>query len=167
MQKTQVLTPDSQATKVLTDSAASKVDSKISVPSASSKAKVIDFRAKGRLMQWVAGVAVVLVLAALGVWWSVSQSDVDTGELILNVSPWARVDSIVQAGTAQPVSIDENLSTPCVVPLPPGVYKVRVSNPHVRDSLEFEVSISAGQPSLIYEKLSDFDLESELSAAGL
>ncbi|MEE8162140.1 MAG: hypothetical protein V3T61_10940, partial [Acidobacteriota bacterium] len=127
----------------------------------------IEFRAKGRLKQWVAGVAVVLVIAGLGVWWSVPLSDADTGELILNVSPWARVDSIVQAGTAQPVSIDENLSTPCVVPLPPGVYKIRVSNPHFSDSLEFEVSISTGQPSLVYKKLSDFDLESELSAAGL
>lgn len=166
-QSTQVLTPDSEATRVKTDSAATKADSKISVPKDSPKEKVIDFRVKGRLTQWVAGVAVVLVLAALGVWWSVPLADADTGELILNVSPWARVDSIVEAGTAQPVSIDENLSTPCVVPLPPGVYEVRVSNPHLSDSLEFEVLISAGQPSLIFEKLPDFDLESELAAAGL
>ncbi len=87
-----------------------------------------------------------------------------SGSLILNVAPWANVDSIIRVDSVQAISIDQDLRTPCVVQMPPGRYRVRVSNPHFKGPLEFEVSIVAGESSVVHTKLPDFDLEETFSA---
>ena len=84
--------------------------------------------------------------------------------MILNVAPWANVDSIIRVDSDQEISIDQGLSTPCVVQMPPGRYRIRVSNPHFNGPLEFEVSIVAGESSVVHKKLPNFDLEEAFSA---
>ena len=82
----------------------------------------------------------------------------------MNVAPWANVDSMTRVDNDQAISIAQDLSTPCVVQLPPGRYRVRVSNPHFNGPLEFEVRIVAGESSVVHKKLPDFDLEETFSA---
>ena len=108
------------------------------------------------------GVAVVIaVILALN--WNVSLPFYSPGSLILNVTPWASVDSITSVDSGETLQIEEELITPCVVPLPPGAYRVRVSNPYF-GPLEFEVNVSEGESSLVNQQLPDFNLEEEISA---
>ncbi|MCZ6876604.1 MAG: protein kinase [Acidobacteria bacterium] len=122
----------------------------------------------------LAGVAfmLLLVLAVVIAWAGGDPSErildpsaeSPSGSMILNVAPWANVDSIIRLDNDQAISIDQDLSTPCVVHMPPGKYRVRVSNPHFNGPLEFEVSIVAGESSVVHKKLPNFDLEEAFSA---
>ncbi len=87
------------------------------------------------------------------------------GSLILNIVPWASVDSITRVDTVEEILIEQDLTTPCVVSIPPGQYRSRVSNPYFQGSLEFEVSITSGKASVIHKKFPTFNLEQALSAA--
>lgn len=120
-------------------------------------------------------VSLILLLGIEVMWWSTGdQSDTlidpaavtpgQVGSLILSVAPWANVQSITNTDTNEAISV-EGLVTPCVVPVPPGEYRVRVSNPSFETPLEFEVSVLPGQASRVHKKLPDFDLEAELSVA--
>ena len=104
---------------------------------------------------------VIAVILALN--WNVSLPFYSPGSLILNVTPWASVDSITSVDSGETLQIEEELITPCVVPLPPGAYRVRVSNPYF-GPLEFEVNVSEGESSLVNQQLPDFNLEEEISA---
>ncbi len=135
--------------------------------------KISAFLAKPWLAP-LAGVAfmLLLVLAVVIAWAGGDQSErildpsseSPSGSLILNVAPWATVDSITRVDNDQAISIEQDLNTPCVVQLPPGRYRVRVSNPHFNGPLEFEVRIVAGESSVVHKKLPDFDLEETFSA---
>jgi len=111
------------------------------------------------------GVLVVLLLLAAVTGWPGNKGEPMAGSLILDIVPWASVDSITRIDTVEALLIEQDLTTPCVVPMPPGRYRVRVSNPYLQGSLEFEVSITAGQPSVIHKTLATFDLEQALSPA--
>jgi len=127
--------------------------------------KVPALLGKAWLKPLAGGVLVVLLLLAAVTGWPGSQGQPLAGSLILNVVPWAYVDSITRVDTVEAILIEEDLATPCVVSMPPGQYRVRVSNPYLQGSLEFEVSITAGKASVIHRKLPTFDLEQALSAA--
>ena len=127
--------------------------------------KVPALLGKAWLKPLAGGVLVVLLLLAAVTGWTGSQGQPLAGSLILNVVPWAYVDSITRVDTVEAILIEEDLATPCVVSMPPGQYRVRVSNPYLQGSLEFEVSITAGKASVIHRKLPTFDLEQALSAA--
>jgi serine/threonine-protein kinase len=115
------------------------------------------------------GVLVVLLLLAAVTGWPGNQAEMASeplaGSLILNIVPWANVDSITRIDTVEAILVEQDLTTPCVVPIPPGKYRIQVSNPYFQGSLEFEVNITAGEPSVIHKKLPTFDLEQALSAA--
>ncbi|MFQ5930178.1 MAG: protein kinase [Acidobacteriota bacterium] len=122
----------------------------------------------------VRGLFVVLLVLVVVIWWAGGDQpeselkplpEIRMGSLILNVAPWANVESIRRLNSVYAISIDQDLSTPCVVPMPGGRYRVRVSNPHFNETLEFEVTIVPGQPSVVHKKLPAFDLEEELSSA--
>ena len=127
--------------------------------------KVHAFLSKAWFKPLAGGVLVVLLLLAAVTGWPGNQGEPMAGSLILNIVPWARVDSITRVDTADPLLIEQDLTTPCVVPMPPGKYRVRVSNPYFQGSLEFEVSITAGKTSEIHKTLPTFDVEQALSAA--
>jgi serine/threonine protein kinase len=127
--------------------------------------KAPSFLAKAWLKPLAGGVLVVLLLLAAVTGWPGHQGEPMAGSLILNVVPWANVDSITRVDTVEAILIEQDLITPCVVTMPPGRYRVQVSNPYFQGSLEFEVSITAGEPSVIHKQLPTFDLEQALSAA--
>ncbi len=103
------------------------------------------FLGKAWMKPLAGGVMVVLLLLAAVTGWSGNQGQpLVAGSLILNIVPWANVDSITRVDTVEAIPIEEDLTTPCVVSMPPGQYRVRVSNPYFQGSLEFEVSITAG-----------------------
>ncbi len=87
-------------------------------------------------------------------------SPTDIGTLQLNISPWANVDSITQLPDGKTMQKDCPV-TPCVVALPPGKYRVRVSNPYFK-RLEFEVTVAAGQHQQVHRLLPDFSPDREI-----
>jgi len=127
--------------------------------------KVSALLGKPWLKPLAGGVLVVFLLLAAVTGWPGNQAGPLAGSLVLNVVPWAKVDSITRVDTVEAILIEQDLTTPCVVPMPPGKYRVRVSNPYFQGSLEFEVSITAGKTSVIHKTLPTFDLEQALSAA--
>ena len=126
--------------------------------------KVTALLGKTWLKPLAGGVLVVLLLLAAVTGWPGNQGEPLAGSLILNVVPWANVESITRIDAVGAILIEQDLTTPCVVSMPPGQYRVRVSNPYFQGSLEFEVNITAGEASVIHKKLPTFDLEQALSA---
>ena len=119
-------------------------------------------RSRGKWVLLGAGLAVAIaVILVLN--WNVGLPFYSPGSLVLNVTPWASVDSITSVDSGEALPLDEELVTPCVVPLPPGAYRVRVSNPYF-GPLEFEVRVNEGESSLVSQQLPDFNVEEELSA---
>ncbi len=131
--------------------------------------KAPGFLGKAWLKPLAGGVVVVLLLLAAVTGWPGNRAETAleplAGSLILNIVPWANVDSITRIDTVEAILIEQDLTTPCVVPMPPGEYRIQVSNPYFQGSLEFEVHIVAGEPSVIHKTLPTFDLEQALSAA--
>jgi serine/threonine protein kinase len=132
------------------------------IPEPKPSQVTVSSRFQGKWM-WL-GVGVAAVIAVIMVLnWDMSLAIYSPGSLVLNVAPWASVDSITSVDSGEILPIEEGLLTPCVVPLPPGAYQVRVSNPYF-GSLELEVSVSEGEFSVVSQLLPDFDVEEELSA---
>jgi hypothetical protein len=95
--------------------------------------------------------------------------DAPTGSLVLNAIPWAEVDSISPAGEdpggETNLSLGENPVTPLVVQLPSGTYRVRISNPVLGETLEFDVDVKPQDATVIHKSFERFDLEAEVAAA--
>jgi len=54
------------------------------------------------------------------------------GRLVLVAAPWGQVDSVVNSVTAQSVTLPADRSTPLVLTVPAGVYRVTFSHPNAR-----------------------------------
>jgi len=106
--------------------------------------------------------AVVLVVVAAALWRSGPPSLGGEGSLSLDVSPWAQIESITDIESGRTIPIEAGLTTPCVVPLAPGRYQVRVSNPFFGGPLEFEVGVSKSGTSHVHQTLPGFNLEREV-----
>ena len=148
-----------ETTRVLPDSsAATDIDSgEVTASSGSLMGQ--------RGLKWAAAsLALVAVLAAGLLWLPGMLSQMTTGSLVLNVAPWAQVDSIMRVDSGELVPILDGLSTPCTVSLEPGTYKVQLSNPNLNDSLELDVTIDAGNQAIIRTELPSFDLDTEISS---
>ena len=81
------------------------------------------------------------------------------------VSPWARIDKLerVDGGGSSELSLDER-TTPVRLSLPPGSYRMEVSNSELglSDSIPFQVGAGAGQR--VSHQLSGFDPSAALGA---
>jgi serine/threonine protein kinase len=77
------------------------------------------------------------------------------GRLELSVTPWARVDSIVNVKTGEEV-LKGKVETPFNLELPPGSYIVNVSNPKFQP-MKFPVDISAGQSNRVHQVFPEFN----------
>lgn len=157
-EETQVLDPS--GVKVGTGQQADPTAPAIPVEQPSKVPAIV--RSQGKWV-WV-GVGLAVVMAVILVFnWSAWLPFYSPGSLVLNVTPWASVDSITSVDSGETLPIEEELITPCVVSLPPGAYRVRVSNPYF-GPLEFEVRVSEGESSVVTQQLPDFNLDEEISA---
>ncbi|MEM7244198.1 MAG: serine/threonine-protein kinase [Acidobacteriota bacterium] len=81
------------------------------------------------------------------------------------IAPWAHIDSLQRTdqGAASEIALDES-NTPVRLSLPPGSYRMEVSNPalDLRDVISFDVS--PGSDQLIRRTLSGFEPGSAISA---
>jgi uncharacterized protein HemY len=86
--------------------------------------KAPGFLGKPWLKPLAGGIVVVLLLLAAVTGWPGNRAETAleplAGSLILNIVPWANVDSITRIDTVEAILIEQDLTTPCVVPMPPG-----------------------------------------------
>jgi hypothetical protein len=60
----------------------------------------------------------------------------------IDIRPWAKIEAITRKSDGKAVEIGE-LTTPCVIPLEPGEYHVRASNPFFpQQPLEFDLTVT-------------------------
>jgi hypothetical protein len=112
----------------------------------------------------IGGIVVALVAVAAVIWgaWPRSQPPPPPPltSVLIDIKPWARIESITRAGGGGAVPIPET-TTPSVLALAPGEYHVRVSNPFFPQGLEFDVRIEAGAYQEIRRALPDVNPEDE------
>ncbi len=110
----------------------------------------------------------IIVLAAI-LWPTVEPTPAppppSPSRLVLNVSPWAEVEAITRLEDNQPVDLPSgDRSTPYVLSLPAGSYRVRVLNPAL-PPYEFEVEVMAGQTTPVHRDLPGFDRQGAITEA--
>jgi len=110
----------------------------------------------------IAGIAVALLAVAAVIWgaWPRSQPPTSLTSVLIDIKPWARIESITRAGDGGAVPIPET-TTPSVLALAPGEYHVRVSNPFFPQGLEFDVRVEAGAYQEIRRALPNLNPEDE------
>ncbi|HEX6642159.1 MAG TPA: hypothetical protein VF215_13655, partial [Thermoanaerobaculia bacterium] len=68
------------------------------------------------------------------------------GVLLLSASPWGDIDRIVSTKDNKTMSIDDNLSTPARIELPPGEYSITLRDASGRPKTE-RVTVESGKPT--------------------
>lgn len=68
------------------------------------------------------------------------------GVLLLSASPWADINSIVNTTDNRQIAVDDNLSTPARIKLPPGQYDITLVDQSGRQKTE-RVSVESGRPT--------------------
>jgi serine/threonine protein kinase len=81
--------------------------------------------------------------------------------LVLSLTPWAKVDSLVRTSDGRQFAAD-GLVTPCVIAVPPGDYHLRASNPNVHGSLELDLKVGPGELKEVRRSLPGFDVDQEI-----
>lgn len=117
-------------------------------------------RRRGPLLAALAGAAAV---AAAGLWLlprpgerpaatelptsppSARVSLAPSGTLALSSLPWGRVQSVVDDATGQPVPVARGLTTPVLIELPPGRYRVELASGVGPETRRLVVEVRAGQ----------------------
>jgi hypothetical protein len=84
------------------------------------------------------------------------------GTAVLKVTPWSVIESITSVADGSDVKPATDLTTPCVVTLPPGEYKVRARNAAVGQAFEFTITVEAGKTVEALQRLPGFNLDAEL-----
>ena len=80
------------------------------------------------------------------------------GMLLLSATPWGDIEKIVNTGNQTEVAVAENTSTPAAIPLPPGDYRVTLSDPAGKTQT-IDVQIAAGEPTRRTVKMRDVDFD--------
>jgi serine/threonine protein kinase len=122
----------------------------------------------GRRRAPVAAVAAALVVAALVVGLSLMLrprgATVPTGQLVLDVAPWARLDAVVSVADGKQLRLDP-VVTPAAVTLPAGAYRLVLNNPYYPPALEVEVEVRGDQVVAVRRAMPGFNVEDEVTAA--
>jgi len=95
-----------------------------------------------------------VVLVATGVLVYIRSAHTEPGRLELDVTPWAKVDSIINVKTARE-ALTQEIQTPCNIELPPGAYVVYLSNPKL-GKMQTQVNISSGKSNRVHETFPGF-----------
>ncbi len=116
-----------------------------------------------------AGAAAAVLLAAAVVAWTLMPSAAPpapsvpvVGTVVLDIAPWATIDSIRSIADGKPAQSDCH-ETPCLLSLPAGGYHVRASNPNFPGTLEFDVKIEPGGVREDHRTIPGFRPEEEVS----
>jgi len=112
----------------------------------------------------VIGAAAVLALVLGVVAWrglgtSAPAGPATTTAVVLNVTPWAKIEAITRKADGQAVPTTD-LVTPVTVALQPGDYHVRASNPGF-SALEFDVTVVSGESQVVRHQMPGFNPEQE------
>jgi serine/threonine-protein kinase len=92
-------------------------------------------------------------------------ASVETGQLLINALPWGSVTSVTDAaGTERLSSASE---TPLMLSLPPGSYKVRLSNPNSNRSVVLDATVTANALSRCEAELDRVDAASYVDRIGI
>lgn len=87
------------------------------------------------------------------------------GQLLINALPWARVTSVKNAaGVEQLTSAAE---TPLLLALPPGNYKVRLTNPNSNRAVVLDGVVTANAMSRVEAELDRVDINRYIDAIGI
>ena len=87
----------------------------------------------------------------------------ESGQLVLQVVPWATIHSVVRKGEISTPVLEGKATTPVILTLPPGRYQITASNEELGgDNLVFETEVKAGARQLENRRWPGFDLETEL-----
>ncbi len=110
------------------------------------------------------GIAAALALLLMVVYLpSLFQTEVapPIGSLVLNVVPWGHVDAIVPEAGGAAVGADCE-EAPCVLSLPAGTYRVKVSHPRADKALEFVVTVKEGGLERVDQRFQNISYEEEI-----
>jgi len=90
--------------------------------------------------------------------------EIANGWLSLNIQPWAEIKEI--KNEKDEFVTPPFASTPCKLQLPPGKYRVTLSNPQYETSI-VEVEIKSDQTSMVHQTLKGFDRAKAVDSLGL
>ncbi len=114
------------------------------------------------------GTLVVLIVAiavTIGVLWvpitGLLHLGVAQGTLVVAVSPWAEIESLVRVSDGT-VVLSDRRPTPVVLQLEPGAYRIRLRNPYISDPLEVDFTIREGESRVIGQAVPGFEMEKEI-----
>ena len=131
-----------------------------------------------------AAAAIILVILGIGGWWLTRDGDepviatntaatagteltstaaattipAGQGMLLLSATPWGDIEKIVNTGNQKEVAVAGDMSTPAAIPLPPGEYRVTLSD-QAGETQTVDVQIAAGEPTRKTVKMREVDFE--------
>ena len=120
--------------------------------------------AKNRRWLGISATATLVAVIVAGVLLQKDKGSVQNqpvGFLELNVSPWARIDSVNRVEDRAQADFGMARETPCRLELPSGKYLVKLSNPQYQSS-EIEVEIKPGQTTVTHVTLAGFQSDKEI-----
>ncbi len=151
---------------------------------------VADARPPSRRWPVVAAIVAVLLLAGAAVLWlwpkaEVARSQVvatssmasgatmtveapvaATGQLVINALPWGNVTSVVDAAGVERLA-GAPAETPLFMLLPPGNYKVHLTNPSSNRSVVLDATVAANRMSQVQAELDRIDVAAYVDSLGI
>ncbi len=128
-------------------------------------------RLRSYLSRWSVGAlgALVVVVATASVFWLLGESGsppfVPTGSLVLDAVPWAEVREITDS-RGQRVPIGSDSSTPSLLELPEGRYRISLEGPGGSGPFEVRVDVRAGETTKRVVDLGRVDAEAYFGRVG-
>ncbi|HXD83962.1 MAG TPA: hypothetical protein VN599_05965, partial [Rudaea sp.] len=95
-----------------------------------------------------------------------AQAAANAGELLLNATPWARVDAVAD-GSGRAMTLPDESSTPLLLKLPAGTYSVVFRQPLDGKSKQLTVSIEGQKRATLTAAFSTPDAKEYFKHAGL
>jgi serine/threonine protein kinase len=89
-----------------------------------------------------------------------------SGKLLINAFPWGRVTSVTNASGAEQLSAG-SADTPLLLALPPGDYKVTLTNPHSKRSVVLNAKVNADAVARVEAELDRVDINRYIDGIGI
>jgi eukaryotic-like serine/threonine-protein kinase len=89
-----------------------------------------------------------------------------TGQLLINALPWGNVASVVDSEGVERLA-GGPAETPFLLSLPPGAYKVQLTNPHSNRSVVLDATVSANGTAHVEAELDRIDVAAYLDRRGI